>query len=296
MTIDGSARLLVAWAAWTVGSWLQVAECRWPEVENLAPGAGGVAGGESLSRRDGDWCSTNSLTSYAAHTYVSWTAFLDSCSLLCIGHGDVEPSSWASRDTACQPTSLSLLHIRYWAPVFLGPRRSPLVHGPWAGSARAKTRKTANSAPPDPRAQTRAKTRKTANSAPPDPRARTRAKTRKTVNSAPPDPGLGLGLSPRRRRNSASPDPGLGLRPGLGRTTSASPDPMARTRPRQQKTDSTSASEEPPRHPTWGAGPPRQQGAPSSSYPEPTRVTENKTGVPSGQLRQMDNDGAPQAL
>jgi hypothetical protein len=56
-----------------VGSWLQVVEC-WPEVENLAPG--GVVGGdagESLSRRDGDWCSTNSLNSCAAHTYVSWT-------------------------------------------------------------------------------------------------------------------------------------------------------------------------------------------------------------------------------
>jgi hypothetical protein len=40
------------------------------------------------------------------------------------------------------------------------------------------------------------------------PRARTRAKPRKTANSAPPDPGLGLGLSPRRRRTPLRPTQG----------------------------------------------------------------------------------------
>jgi hypothetical protein len=40
------------------------------------------------------------------------------------------------------------------------------------------------------------------------PRARTQAKTRKTANSAPPDPGLGLGLSPRRRRTLLRPTQG----------------------------------------------------------------------------------------
>ncbi|KAL5658778.1 hypothetical protein ACJX0J_031941, partial [Zea mays] len=49
------------------------------------------------------------------------------------------------------------------------------------------------------------------------PKAQTRAKSRKTTNSAPPDPGLGLGLSPRRRRTPLRPTPGLGLRPGLSR-------------------------------------------------------------------------------
>jgi hypothetical protein len=105
-----------------------------------------------------------------------------------------------------------------------------------------------------PRARTRAQSRKTANSAPPDPglglglspgirrtplhptqgsdsrsvpeddelrsaqpRAQTRAQSRKTANSAPPDPGLGLGLSPGRRRTPLRPTPGLGLSPGLSR-------------------------------------------------------------------------------
>ena len=101
-----------------------------------------------------------------------------------------------------------------------------------------------------------------------------------------------LGLGPGRRRTPPRPTPGLGLRPGLCRTTSASPDPgaRARARPRQRKTDLTPASEEPPRRPAPGAGPP--QGAPSSLYPEPTRAAENKTGAPSDQLRQIGNDGA----
>jgi hypothetical protein len=49
------------------------------------------------------------------------------------------------------------------------------------------------------------------------PRARTWAKPRKTANSAPPNPRLGLGLSPRRRRTPLRPAPGLGLSPGLSR-------------------------------------------------------------------------------
>jgi hypothetical protein len=40
------------------------------------------------------------------------------------------------------------------------------------------------------------------------PRARTRAKPRKTANSAPPDPGLGLGLSPGRPRTPLRPTQG----------------------------------------------------------------------------------------
>jgi hypothetical protein len=40
------------------------------------------------------------------------------------------------------------------------------------------------------------------------PRARTRAKPRKTANSAPPDPGLGLGLSSGRRRTPLRPTQG----------------------------------------------------------------------------------------
>src|SRR5690348_17877812 len=110
--------------------------------------------------------------------------------------------------------------------------------------------------------------------------ARTRAKSRKTANSAPPDPGHGLGLSPGRRRtplrptqgsdsgsvpedgelrsarprartwaqpqkttNSAPPDPRARTTPRPQPTVSASPDPGARTRPRPRETDSTSASE-----------------------------------------------------
>jgi hypothetical protein len=40
------------------------------------------------------------------------------------------------------------------------------------------------------------------------PRARTRAQSRKTTNSAPPDPGLGHGLSPGRRRTPLRPTQG----------------------------------------------------------------------------------------
>jgi hypothetical protein len=166
------------------------------------------------------------------------------------------------------------------------------------------------------------------------PRARTRAQPWKTANSAPPDPGLGLGLSPERRRtplrptqgsdsgsapedngelrsarprartraqprkttNSASPDPRARTQPWPQPTVSASPDPGARTRPRPWKTDSTSTSEEPPHRPTWGADRPRQQEAPSLPYPKLTQATGDKTGVPSGSLHQIGNDGAPHAL
>src|SRR6187455_3223729 len=96
---------------------------------------------------------------------------------------------------------------------------------------RAKPRKTANSAPPDPglglglspgrrRTPLRPTQGSDLGSAPEDdelrsarPRAQTRAKPRKTANSAPPDPGLGLGLSPGRRRTPLRPTQGLG--PGL---------------------------------------------------------------------------------
>jgi hypothetical protein len=156
-----------------------------------------------------------------------------------------------------------------------------------------------------PRARTRAKPRKTANSALPDPglglglspgrrrtplrptqgsdlgsaseddelrsarpRARTWSQPRKTANSAPPDPGLGLGLSPGRRRTPLRPiqgsdsgsapeddelrsaRPRARTQPWPPPTVSASPDLGARTRPRPRKTDSTSTSEEPPHRPT----------------------------------------------
>jgi hypothetical protein len=130
---------------------------------------------------------------------------------------------------------------------------------------------------PDPRARTRAQPQKTTNSASPDPRARTRAQTRKTTNSA-------------------SPDPRAWTQPWPQPTVSTSPDPGARTRPRPRKTDSTSTSEEPPHRPTQGTDRPRQQEAPSLPYPELTQATGNKTGVPSGSLRQTSNDGTPHAL
>jgi hypothetical protein len=79
-------------------------------------------------------------------------------------------------------------------------------------------------------------------------------------------------------------------------TVSASPDPGARTRPRLRKTDSTSTSEEPPHRPTQGTDRPRQQEAPSLPYPKLTQATGNKTGVPSGSLRQTSNDGAPRPM
>jgi hypothetical protein len=55
------------------------------------------------------------------------------------------------------------------------------------------------------------------------PRARTRALSRKTTNSAPPNPGLGLGLSPGRRRTPLRPTPGLGLSPSLSRRSPSRP-------------------------------------------------------------------------
>src|SRR5699024_7492852 len=130
-----------------------------------------------------------------------------------------------------------------------------------------------------------------------------------------PTPGLGLGLRPGRRRTPLRPTPGLGLRLAPGRRrNSASPDPRARTPPwprpnhfrlaRRLRSSATTATKGKlnlgfggtPTSPCLGHRPPRQQEAPSSSYPESTRVTENKTGVPSGQLRRRGNDGAPQAL
>jgi hypothetical protein len=105
----------------------------------------------------------------------------------------------------------------------------------------AKPRKTANSAPPDPRlgfglspGRRRTPLRPTQGSdlgsAPEDdelrsarPRARTWAKPRKTANSAPPDPGLGLGLNPRTRRTPLRPTLGLGLSPGLSRRSPPRP-------------------------------------------------------------------------
>jgi hypothetical protein len=156
-----------------------------------------------------------------------------------------------------------------------GRRRTPLR--PTKGSDSGSAPEDGELRSARPRARTRAPPRKTTNSASPDPRARTRAQPLKTTNSAPPDP---------RARTQPWPPP----------TVSASPDPGARTRPRPRKIDSTSTSEEPPHRPTKGTDRPRQQEAPSLPYPKLTQATGNKTGVPSGSLRQTSNDGAPHAL
>jgi hypothetical protein len=48
--------------------------------------------------------------------------------------------------------------------------------------------------------------------------------------------------------------------------------------------------------PNLGLRPTTSQEAPSLPYPKLTQATGNKTGVPSGSLRQTSNDGAPHAL
>jgi hypothetical protein len=86
------------------------------------------------------------------------------------------------------------------------------------------------------------------------PRARIRAKPRKTANSAPPDPGLGLGLSPGRRRTPHRPTQGSDLgsapeddelrfaRPQGSDSALASADGLRLARPRGS--DSTTATED----------------------------------------------------
>jgi hypothetical protein len=115
------------------------------------------------------------------------------------------------------------------------------------------------------------------NSASPDPRARTRAQPQKTTNSALPDPwGSDSAL--------------------------ASADGLRLARPRGS--DSNSASEDrldfdlrgASTSPNLGLRPTTSQEAPSLPYPKLTQATGNKTGVPSGSLRQTSNDGALHAL
>jgi hypothetical protein len=128
------------------------------------------------------------------------------------------------------------------------------------------------------------------------PRARTRAQPRKTVNSAPPDPGLGLGLSPRRRRTPLRPTPRLGLSRGLSRRSPPRPTQGLgldhghgrQTQPRPRRSLHITQ----PRARTDHVDRRRHH------YPTPklTQATGNKTGVPSGSLRQIGNDGAPRAL
>jgi hypothetical protein len=86
------------------------------------------------------------------------------------------------------------------------------------------------------------------------PRAQTWAQSRKTANSAPPDPGLGLGLSPGRRRTPLRPTQGSDLgsapeddklrfaRPQGSDSALASADGLRLARPRGS--DSTSATED----------------------------------------------------
>jgi hypothetical protein len=146
------------------------------------------------------------------------------------------------------------------------------------------------------------------------PRARTRAQSRKTAKSAPHDPGLGLVLSPGRRRTPLRPTKGSDsgsapeddelrfARPQGSDSALASADGLRLTRPRGS--DSTSASEDrldldlggASTSPNPGLGPTTSQEAPSLPYPKLTQATGNKTGVPSGSLRQTSNDGAPHAL
>jgi hypothetical protein len=171
---------------------------------------------------------------------------------------------------------------------------------------RAQPRKTANSAPPDPRlrlglspGRRRTPLRPTqgsdSGSAPEDgklrsarPRARTRAQPRKTANSAPPDPGLGHGLNPGRRRTPPRPTPGFGhgLNPGRRRT------PPRPTWGLGLDLDLGGASTSP----SLGHGPTTSTGSAIITLPELTRATGNQTGVPSGSLHHASNDGAPHAL
>jgi hypothetical protein len=86
------------------------------------------------------------------------------------------------------------------------------------------------------------------------PRARAQAQSRKTANSAPPDPGLGLRLSPGRRRTPLRPTQGSDsgstpeddelrfARPQGSDSALASADGLCLARPRGS--DSTSASED----------------------------------------------------
>jgi hypothetical protein len=81
----------------------------------------------------------------------------------------------------------------------------------------------------------------------------------------------------------------------------ASADGLRLARPRGS--DSTSALEDrldldhggASTSPNLGLGPTTSQEAPSLPYPKLTQATGNKTGVPSGSLRQTSNDGAPHA-
>jgi hypothetical protein len=165
------------------------------------------------------------------------------------------------------------------------------------------------------------------------PRAWTRAKPRKTANSAPPDPGLGLGLSPGRRRTPLRPTQGsdLGSAPEDDELRSARP--RAQTRAQLQKTtnsalpdprgsdsapastvclrlarprgsDSTSATEDrldlgfggAYTSPNLGHRPATSTQGTIITLPRADSGHGNKTGVPSGSLRQIGNDGAPHTL
>jgi hypothetical protein len=133
-----------------------------------------------------------------------------------------------------------------------------------------------NSASPDPRARTRAQPQKTTNFASPDPRDRTRAQPRKTTNSASPDPRART--QPRKTTNSASPDPRARTQPWPQPTVSASTSALEDRLDLDLGGASTS--------PNPGLGPTTSHEAPSLPYPKLTQATGNKTGVPSGSLRQ----------
>jgi hypothetical protein len=171
-----------------------------------------------------------------------------------------------------------------------GRRRTPLR--PTQGSDSGSASEDGELRSARPRAWTRAQSRKTANSAPPDPglglglspgrwrtplrptqgsdsgsaleddelrsarpRARTRAQPRKTTNSAPPDPGLGHGLNPRRRRTPLRPTQGSDLGSALedgelrstrpqGSDSGSAPEDDGLRLARPRGSDSTSASED----------------------------------------------------
>jgi hypothetical protein len=159
------------------------------------------------------------------------------------------------------------------------------------------------------------------------------AKPRKTANSAPPDLGLGLGLSPRRRRTPLRPTQGsdLGsapeddeLRSARPRartwaqpqktTNSAPPDPrgsdsapasavgLRLARPRGSNTTSTMEDRlnlgfgGAYTSPNLGRRPATSTGGATITLPRTDSGHGNKTGVPSGSLRQIGNDGALHTL
>jgi hypothetical protein len=122
------------------------------------------------------------------------------------------------------------------------------------------------------------------------------------MGSTPKDDELRLARPQGSDLGSAPGDDGLRFaRPQGSDSALASADGLRLARPRGS--DSTTATEGrldlggASTSPNLGRGPTTSTGgAIIFSYPELTQATGNKTGVPSGSLRQIGNDGAPHAL